>query len=371
MSLDIHRQYMQQALELARRGEGRTSPNPPVGAVIVRGENVVGEGFHPKAGEPHAEIFALRQAAGLACGADVYVTLEPCSHHGRTGPCADALIKAKVSRVFVGVQDPNPRVAGRGIEKLRQAGIEVSVGIEAEECRRLIAPFHRLLSAGMPYTIYKSAMTLDGKTATADGDSKWISGEQSRLLVHQLRNRVEAIMVGIETVLADDPLLNTRVPDGGGRDPLRVVVDSHLRMPTDAAMLQQQSSSWTLIATTVDDPEKVRRLQHAGAEVMCFPAVDGRVSLPHLWHELGRRDVQRLLLEGGATLAGAALRVGLLDQVQVFVAPKLIGGSATYGIFSGEGCQKLAEAVTLTDLRYRQVGEDILITGEVERCSQV
>lgn len=371
MNLSLHRQYMQRALELARQGEGRTSPNPPVGALIVRDDRVVGEGFHPKAGEPHAEIFALRQAGALARGGDVYVTLEPCSHHGRTGPCADALIRAKVARVFVGVQDPNPRVAGRGIEKLRQAGIEVTVGIEAEECRRLIAPFYRLLSSGMPYTIYKSAMTLDGKTATAEGDSKWISGEQSRLLVHRLRNRVEAIMVGIETVLADDPLLNTRLPDGGGRDPLRVVVDSRLRMPTDAAMLQQESDSWTLVATTVDDPEKVRRLQHAGAEVVTFPAVDGKVSLPHLWHELGKREVQRLLLEGGATLAGAALCAGLLDQIQVFIAPKLIGGSASYGIFSGEGCRILADAVALSDLRFQQVGEDVLITGEVDRCSRV
>ncbi|WP_303722591.1 bifunctional diaminohydroxyphosphoribosylaminopyrimidine deaminase/5-amino-6-(5-phosphoribosylamino)uracil reductase RibD [Malonomonas rubra] len=368
MDLDIHRQYMQQAIGLARRGEGRTSPNPPVGALIVRSGKVVGQGFHPKAGEPHAEIFALRQAGGLARGADVYVTLEPCSHHGRTGPCANALVKAGVGRVFVGVQDPNPCVCGRGIEKLRQAGIEVTIGIEEQECRRLVMPFARLLSSGMPYTIYKAAMTLDGKTATASGDSKWITGEQSRLRGHLLRNRVEAIMVGVETVLADDPLLNTRLPDGGGRDPLRVVVDSHLRMPADAAMLQQHSTSWTLIATISDDEEKILRLQHAGAEVVKFPADEGKVSLPHLWHELGKRDVQRLLLEGGSTLAGAALTAGLIDQLQVFVAPKLIGGAVTYGIFSGSGCTVLAEAIPLGDLRYEQVDKDLLIVGEVERC---
>lgn len=370
MEQNFHSQYMRQAIALAQQGEGRTSPNPPVGALVVRSGKIVGKGFHPKAGEPHAEVFALRQAGELARGADVYVTLEPCSHQGRTGPCADALIKAGVGRVFIGVQDPNPRVAGRGIEKLRLAGVEVTVGVEEAGCHRLIRPFARLVTTGLPYTIFKAAMTLDGKTATASGDSKWISGEQSRLQVHQLRNRVEAIMVGIETVLADDPLLTTRLPDGSGRDPLRVVVDSQLRMPSDAAMLQQQSSAWTLVATTSTDEEKTLRLQHAGAEVVKFPAVDGRVSLPHLWHELGKRDVQRLLLEGGSTLAGAALCAGLVDQLQVFVAPKLIGGTANYGIFSGKGCQVLADAVPLADLRCQQVGDDLLLVAEVERCSR-
>lgn len=361
---------MQQALQLARRGEGRTAPNPPVGAVIVHGGNLVGEGFHPQAGEPHAEVFALRQAGERARNADLYVTLEPCSHQGRTGPCADALIAAGVKRVFVGVQDPNPQVAGQGVEKLRQAGIAVEVGIEAEQCHRLIAPFARCISSGLPYTIYKTAMTLDGKTATASGDSKWISGVQSRLRVHQLRDRVEAIMVGIGTVLADDPLLNTRLPEAGSRDPLRVVVDSKLRMPIDAQMLTQESNATTLIATSVSDEKKITALQQAGAEVLICPSVDGQVCLKTLWQELGRRDVQRLLLEGGTTLAGVALKSGLIDQMMVFVAPKLIGGSSAYGIFAGEGCQGLANAVPLVDLRYEQIGEDILITGDVERCLQ-
>lgn len=371
MAKKSHQQYMLQALELARRGEGRTAPNPPVGAVIVRAGEVVGEGFHPQAGEPHAEVFALRQAGELTCGADVYVTLEPCSHQGRTGPCADALIAAGAKRVFVGVQDPNPQVAGRGITKLQQAGIEVEVGVEAEQCRLLIAPFTRHVLSGLPYTIYKTAMTLDGKTATASGDSKWISGELSRLRVHQLRDRVEAIMVGIGTVLVDNPLLNTRLSDGDGRDPLRVVVDSQLRMPTDAQMLLQQSNAATLIATTINDLARISALQQAGAEVLVCPAVDGRVCLKTLWLELGKRNVQRLLLEGGTILAGSALKSDLIDQLMIFVAPKLIGGASDYGIFAGEGCQKLANAVPIAKLHYEQVGEDILITGEVERCSQV
>ena len=370
MTEDTHRQHMQLALALAANGVGRTAPNPPVGAVIVRDGMIVGKGFHPKAGEPHAEIFALVSAGMRAAGADIYVTLEPCSHTGKTGPCADALIGAGVKRVFVGMQDPNPKVAGRGIEKLRQAGIEVVVGIEAEACLRLLAPFTRLISSGMPYCIYKTAMTLDGKTATATGDSKWISGEQSRLQVHQLRDRVEAIMVGIGTVLADDPLLNTRLPDGKGRDPLRVVVDSQLQMPVDAQMLQQQSDAGTLVATCCDDKAKIAGLTQVGAEVLVCPKDNGQVCLSSLWGELGKRDVQRLLLEGGPRLAGAALKQGLIDQMMVYLAPKLIGGASDFGIFSGEGCQKLINAVPLVDLRFQQSGEDILITGEVERCSQ-
>lgn len=361
--------YMTHAIELARQGVGRTAPNPPVGAVIVRAGAVVGKGYHLKAGEPHAEIFALRQAGEQALGGDLYVTLEPCSHHGKTGPCADAVIAAGIKRVFVGVEDPNPLVAGRGIERLRTAGIDVTCGVLEKECRRLIAPFARHVLTGMPYTVYKTAMTLDGKTATARGDSKWISCEKSREEVHRLRDRVEAIMVGVETVLYDDPLLNTRIAEGG-RDPLRVVVDSQLRMPVDAAMLRQESSSGTLIATTLAAGEGSRRkLEAAGAEVMVLPDVDGRVSLPDLWKELGRRNVQTLLLEGGATLAGAALRNGLIDRMMVFVAPKMIGGSSEYGIFRGEGCSLLCDAVQLDDLEMTCFENDILISGDVVKCS--
>lgn len=361
---------MQLALQLARRGEGRTAPNPPVGAVIVQHETVVGEGFHPRAGEPHAEIFALQQAGNQSLGADIYVTLEPCSHHGRTGPCAEALIRAGIRRVIVGVQDPNPQVAGRGLEMLRQAGIVVIADIEKTDCSRLIAPFSRHISSGLPFTIYKTAMTLDGKTATVAGDSQWISGEQSRLLVHQLRNRVEAIMVGIGTVLKDDPLLNTRLAGGQGRDPLRVIVDSQLRMPLDSALLHQASNADTLIATACDNVDRIAALQKQGAEVLLLPAPGGQVALLELWQELGRRNVQRLLLEGGATLAGAALNADLIDQLMVFIAPKIIGGTVKYSIFSGEGCLKLADAVPLADIQQQQVGEDILITGDVVRCSQ-
>ena len=361
-------QFMQRAIDLARQGEGRTAPNPPVGAVIVNSGEIVGEGFHPRAGEPHAEIFALRQAGTKARGADIYVTLEPCSHHGKTPPCADALIAAGIKSVYVGMIDPNPLVAGRGIERLEKAGIDVHTGILKPECCQLIVAFSRFISTGCPFTIYKSASTLDGNTATSTGDSQWVSGEKSRFAVHQLRDRVEAIMVGVNTVLSDDPLLNTRLPEGPGRDPLRVVVDSQLRMPIDCRMLKQKSKEKTLVATISTDQEKISKLQLAGAEVVIFPTVDGKVSLLALWRELGRRKVQRLLLEGGAGLAGAALSHGLIDQLMLFLAPKILGGSSPFGIFSGHGCSRMSEAINLANITYKPSGEDLLIIGDILPC---
>ena len=359
---------MQLAIDLARKGEGRTAPNPPVGAIIVKDGIIIGEGFHPRAGEPHAEIFALRQAGTKACGAEIYVTLEPCSHHGKTPPCADALIAAGIRSVYIGIIDPNPLVAGRGIERLRDAGIEVHTAILESECRRLIAAFSHHILTGHPFTIYKAALTLDGNSATSTGDAQWVSGEESRLAVHQLRDRVEAIMVGINTVLRDDPLLNTRLPDSCGRDPLRVVVDSQLRTPPDCRMLKQDSAANTLIATISTDQEKILLLRSAGAEVLTLPALSGKVSLPALWQELGKRNIQRLLLEGGAGLAGAALAAGLIDQLMVFVAPKILGGASPFGLFPGSGCSTMDEAIKLVDVTCETIGDDLLIIGDIPPC---
>jgi diaminohydroxyphosphoribosylaminopyrimidine deaminase/5-amino-6-(5-phosphoribosylamino)uracil reductase len=360
--------FMQRALELARQGEGRTAPNPPVGAVIVRHDRVIGEGFHPAAGEPHAEIFALRQAGASAAGATLYATLEPCCHQGKTPPCADALIAAGIEQVFVGVEDPNPQVAGRGIERLRRAGISVEVGLLEAECRRLIAAFTKHLATGRPLTFYKTAMTLDGNTAAASGDAGWISGEQSRRRVHQLRDRVEAIMIGIGTLLQDDPQLTTRLSGDGGRDPLRVVIDSHLRTPPESRLLHQNSNAGTLIATISDDGQRCASLERAGAEVFRCRAENGRVSLDDVWTELGRRGVQQLLLEGGAQLAGAALHQGLIDRMLVFVAPKLLGGRSS-SVFGGNACATIAEAIRLHNLSCEPLGEDFLVTGEIDKCS--
>ncbi len=359
---------MQQALDLARKGEGRTAPNPPVGAVIVNAGEVVGRGFHPKAGEPHAEVFALREAGERGHGATVYVTLEPCSHFGKTPPCADALIAAGVDSVYVGSVDPNPQVAGNGIRKLREAGINVELGVLKKECQRLIAPFKKHILTGLPLTIYKTAMTLDGNTATKSGDSRWISGEESRLWVHRLRDRVDAIMVGSGTACSDDPRLNTRLPDGSGHDPLRVVVDSQLKIDPECRMLTQSSTAGTLIATISADQQKIAALQAVGAEVICFAADGGRVPLKSLWQELGRRNIQQLLLEGGAKLAAAAVKNDLIDRLVVFVAPKIVGGSSGFGIFSGAGCTKMMDAVVLQDVNYQHSGEDLMITGDIAPC---
>lgn len=367
--MENHQHFMQAALDLAHRGEGRTAPNPPVGAVVVKDGQIVGRGFHPKAGEPHAEIFALRDAAEQARGATIYVTLEPCSHHGKTPPCADALIAAGVASVVVGAVDPNPTVAGRGIQKLRDAGIKVEVGILGDECQRLIAPFKKHILTGLPFTIYKTAMTLDGHTATNSGDSRWISGEESRLWVHRLRHRVDAIMVGSGTVYSDDPQLTTRLPEGGGRDPLRVVVDSKLKIDPACRMLTQQSAATTLIATTSQNKEKAAMLEAAGAEVICFSSDNDKVPLKQLWQELGQRNIQQLLLEGGAGLATAAMGDELVDQLVVFVAPKIVGGLPGFGIFSGEGCHKMADAVELHNVIHRSSGEDVMITGDIVPCS--
>lgn len=363
-----HQHFMQLALNLARQGKGRTAPNPPVGAVIVNSGIVVGEGFHPQYGEPHAEIFALRQAGEKAQGAAIYVTLEPCSHYGKTPPCADALIAAGIKSVYIGAVDPNPQVSGRGIEKLRKNGIKVQTGILESQCRCLLAAFTKHITTGLPFTIYKAAMTLDGNTATSTGDSKWVSGEESRRQVHRLRDRVEAIMVGIGTVLKDDPLLNTRLPNGDGRDPLRVVVDSQLRISPECRILKQKSLAKTLIATISTDQRKILALQNRGAEVVVLPTDSAKVSLSALWEELGRRQVQTLLLEGGSTLATAVLKNDLIDRLMLYVAPKLLGGSPGIGIFSGVGCTEMSDALKLEDLHYEMVGDDLLITGDIAAC---
>jgi len=361
--------FMQRALDLARQAEGRTRPNPPVGAVVVRAEAVVGEGFHPRAGDPHAEIIALQAAGPLARGADLYVTLEPCSHTGRTGPCAEAVVAAGIARVFIGSGDPNPLVSGRGIDRLRQAGILVETGILADDCRRLIAPFAKHVTTGLPLVILKSALTLDGRSATVTGDSRWISGPKSREMVHRLRDRVDAIMVGIGTVLKDDPRLTCRLPDGAGRDPLRVIVDSRLEIPEAAAVISPALVQGTVVATTTAAPEeKLRRLQQQGVTILLCDSREGRVDLGDLLRKLGTQGLQSLLVEGGAVLNQALLDAGLVDRVMVFIAPKLLGGDDGKGMFSGPGVRALADAVTVRDVRVSSHGEDILIEGEVGAC---
>lgn len=365
--IDSHIKYMQRALVLARRGAGKTSPNPAVGCVIVRDGEIVGEGWHKKAGGPHAEVNALAMAGARSKGADAYITLEPCSHFGKTPPCADALIGAGVARVFAGMVDPNPLVAGKGLELLRAAGIEAVAGILEDACRLVNEPFIKHVTTRLPFVILKSALTLDGKTATATGDSRWITNERSRRYVHRLRSQVDAIMVGVGTVIADDPQLTSRIP--GGKDPLRVIVDSRLRIPLGARLLRE-SGAGTLLATLVDDEARSAPIRESGAHVVVCREKEGRVDLHDLLARLGARGVQSVLLEGGGTLAGEMLRQGLIDKFLLFYAPKLVGGDGP-GPFSGRGVTRMEDAVRLGNMTYTRFGDDLLMQGYPESaCSR-
>jgi len=360
---------MRQALDLARQGVGRTAPNPAVGAVVVVDGVIVGRGFHPQAGQPHAEIFALRDAKGQCEGADLYVTLEPCSHHGKTGPCCEAIIEAQISRVFVGVQDPNPLVSGRGIERLRAAGIDVTVGVCSQECRHLLAPFVKHITTGKPLVILKAGLTLDGFLSTSTGDSQWITCEDSRRHVHHVRDKVDAVMVGIGTVLEDDPRLTTRLPHGG-RDPVRVVVDSHLRIPLNATILNLRSSSKTIIATTDRaNRDKLQQLKdNPDVDVLVLPEKDNQVDLDVLLSTLGQFDIQSLLVEGGAILNQSLFEHKMIDRVMLYLAPKLLGGDDGKGLFAGQGVKKLSDALELCEVRTQNFGDDVLFEGEVVSC---
>ena len=358
--------YMREALRIARYAEGRTSPNPLVGAVIVRDGRIIAEGWHRKAGTPHAEIHALRMAGDLARGATLYVTLEPCSHYGRTGPCAKAVAEAGIARVVVAMQDPNPKVAGRGMEMLRAAGVEVRCGVLAAEAARLNEVFLHWITTGLPFVALKTAMTLDGKIATHTGDSQWITGEASRLRVHELRDRYDAILVGIGTVLHDDPSLTTRLPDRQGKNPLRIVLDSMARTPRAAKFLTDGAAP-TLIAVTARAPqERVAALRQAGAEVLVCgegPRVDAQALLK----ALGEREISSVFVEGGGRVNASLLAAGLVDKVYAFVAPKLVGGRDALTPVEGVGAERLSDAVTLTGLAAETVGEDVLLTGYVRK----
>ncbi len=357
--------FMNRAIELARKGVGRTAPNPPVGAVVVQNGEILGEGFHPAAGQPHAEVFALREAGDLSLGAELYVTLEPCCHQGRTGPCTEAIINAGISKVYVGTKDPNPQVAGQGMAFLQASGVEVVCGLLEEDCKSLIAPFAKQMLQGLPYVVFKSAVTLDGQTSTSAGDSKWISCEASRDLVHQLRNQVDAIMVGSGTVIADDPRLTTRITEGG-RDPVRIVLDGGLNTSPEANVYVQSSEAKTILVTSLQHSEEdLDPFRKADVEIILVENGASGLDLHAVLSELGQRNLQHILLEGGRTLGGAMMREGLVDRIMLFVAPKIVGGSGC-GLFSGEGVLKMADSMPLVNLRARQVDSDILLEGEVQ-----
>jgi len=362
---------MKRALLLAQKGKGRTSPNPLVGAVLVKRGKVVGEGYHAKAGEAHAEIVALRKAGKEARGSTLYVNLEPCTHYGKTPPCAPAVIQAGVRRVVVGMVDPNPVVKGKGISTLRKAGIDVHSGTLEKECKTLNEAFCKYILMKVPFVILKAAATLDGRIATRDGESKWISSEASRRLVHQLRNEVDAVVVGVGTVLRDDPLLTARIR--GGRDPVRIILDSRLRIPEDARVIGT-SSSRTLIATTPLAPkDKIERLDKAGAQVLLIESKNGRVDLRAFLSKMGEMGMMSVLVEGGGRVNGAFLDEGLVDKFLLFLSPRLMGDPQSPGIFQGKGFEHLKDSISVKDVKVKRIGEDILVEGYVggrtEPCS--
>lgn len=355
---------MREAITLAAHGHGRTSPNPMVGAVLVRDGRVVGAGWHRKAGTEHAEIHALRMAGELARGATLYVTLEPCSHTGRTGPCARAVIEAGVKRVVAAMEDPNPLVSGQGFRMLREAGVEVSCGLMEREARRLNEAFLTWVTEKRPFITLKMAMTLDGKTATAGGESQWITGEEARLRGHVLRDENDAILVGIGTVLADRPSLTTRLPDGNGKNPLRVILDSHARTPIDLPMLHDGEAPVLIAATEAAPKENLERLRETGAEVLLSGA-GPIVDLSLLLRTLGERKICSLLVEGGSTVHFSFLKAGLADKVCAFIAPMMVGGKNATPAVGGEGFSRLADAARLTDIKTEMVGKDLCVSGYI------
>jgi len=356
---------MREALRQARKGLGRTSPNPAVGAVIVRNGLVVAAGYHRRASLPHAEVEALNRLGGKALAEDtLYVTLEPCNHHGRTPPCTEAILKSGIKRVVVGMKDPNPHVSGGGCRFLSQNGVSVITGVLEAECRRLNEIFIKFVTSGRPFVIMKSAMTLDGWTATATGHSKWVTNDKSRQFVHRLRDRVDAVLVGIGTVLADDPQLTTRLKRGAGKDPMRIIVDTRLRTPINARVLSLDSVAETMLAVGPEVPQDdLNRCQRKGVSTLTCPTRDGRIDLAALLDILGERSVTSLLVEGGASIAGSLLREGLIDKFYLFKSSKILGGDDGIPMAKGPGPERMDQCLFLKDTRIRRFGDDFLVEG--------
>ena len=359
--------YMLRALELAKLGWGRTNPNPLVGALIVKDGEIIAEGYHEKLGSDHAEVVAFKNAKEDVSGGTLYVNLEPCSHYGRTSPCARAIIEKKISQVVIAMTDPNPIVAGSGIKMLKEAGIQVVCGVLEKEAKKLNEIFIKYISKKSPFVIMKTAMTLDGKIASVCGDSKWISGEASRLYVHTLRNRVAGIMVGINTILVDDPSLTTRLDNVKTKDPVRIVIDSKGLIPLDSRVINVESSAGLVLATTsAIGLEKERLLIDKGVKILKLDGVGGHVDLVKLMGELYKLEIDSVLLEGGGGLNGASLKSGIVDKVMTFIAPKIIGGKDAKTPVEGVGIELMQDALKLRDLSITRFDDDFLIEGYVE-----
>lgn len=356
--------YMRLALDLAAKGRGWTNPNPMVGAVIVKDGRVIGEGYHHRCGGLHAEREAFANCTESPAGATLYVTLEPCCHHGRQPPCTDAILEAGIRRVVVGSWDPNPLVAGKGLAFLRAHGVEVEIGVLQAECDALNDVFFHYIRTKRPYVVMKYAMTLDGKIATRTGASQWITGEEARQQVHRDRHRYAAIMAGVGTVLTDDPLLTCRME--GGRNPVRVICDTHLRTPLDSQLVRSARKVPTILAVGEAAPAQATPYRDAGCQVWTLPERDGHVDLSVLMERLGATEIDSVLLEGGGTLNWAALESGIVQRVQAYIAPKLFGGKDAKSPVAGLGVELPAQAVKLKNTTVTQIGEDFLLEGEVD-----
>ncbi len=359
---------MRRAIELAKKGGGYVHPNPLVGCVVVKDGEIIAEGYHEKYGEFHAERNALLRCQSETKGASLYVTLEPCCHYGKTPPCTEIIIEKGIKKVFVGILDPNPLVAGKGVKILQDAGIEVEVGLCDDEIREMNKVFLKYITTKRPYVIMKTAMTLDGKIAACTGDSRWVTNEQSRKLVHELRSEMAAVMVGIGTVLADDPMLNVRL-EGEHHQPIRIVVDSNLRIPIDSQLVKTAKEYRTIIATTVSDNcRDARPCVSTGIELIQCKSNNGHVDINDLITKLGAMGIDSLLLEGGGTLNAASLEAGCVDEVWAFIAPKIIGGESAKTPVSGKGIEKMSDAIQLQNIDIQNINGDILIKGKI--CSR-
>ena len=360
-----HQDYMDIALALAARGNGFTSPNPMVGAVVVKDGHIVGKGWHEKAGGPHAEVNAIDDAGNQSAGATIYVTLEPCNHHGKTPPCTEKILSAGIRHVVMAMTDPNPDVSGGGAEFLTRNGVSVTTGICEAAARRLNEAFVKYITTRQPFVTLKTAATLDGRIATRTGDARWVTGEAARRYVHELRHANDAIMVGVGTVKADDPRLTTRLEDRPGKDPVRIVVDTKLSIPQTAKLLRIPAGADTLIITGgFGDAQKRAAIIESGVKIIESPiGGDGRIDLKALMGQLGAMEITSLLIEGGAQVAAAALKANIVDKINFFYAPKILGGDDGIPMCGGPGPALMADCIPVKDLSIRQFDHDVMVEG--------
>ena len=370
--LSADERYLQQALKLARKARGRTSPNPMVGALVVKEDEIVGKGFHPAAGKPHAEIYALREAGDQARQATMYVTLEPCNHQGRTPPCTEAIITAGISRVVIGMEDPNPKVAGKGIARLQESGIDTISGILEDECHRLNEAYIKYISSNTPFVTLKIAASMDGRIATHAGHSHWITNEKSRRYVHRLRDETDAILIGIGTLLQDNPKLTTRLPQKKGRNPYRIIVDSRLRTPLHAKIFGEDAKEKLILATSCKKHNELKLYQDRVHHLLQIPANElGQLDLKTLMNELARLEIMSVLIEGGSEISGSSVDAGIVDKICFFFAPLLIGGRGSTGMMGGQGINFIPEAQRVKDLKIKRFGTDICIEGYLQAPSSL